>query len=60
MLFIPLEDTEDIGEFLPVARFGDEELFSAGALQSLAAEVASDHALPSASVVIFNIKRAHL
>ena len=32
MLFIPLEDTENIGEFLPVARFGDEELFSAEAL----------------------------
>ena len=32
MLFIPLEDTEDSGEFLPVARFGDEELFSVGAL----------------------------
>ena len=32
MLFIPLEETEDIGEFLPAERFGEEELCSAGAL----------------------------
>lgn len=32
MLVIPLEETEDIAEFLPAVRFGEEELCSAGAL----------------------------